>query len=105
LGLPIHITEMDVDGSRAGQNNQSADIEQNRQASGGGQLVASVPQKMAQQYGNLFKVFVKHRDVVRLVTIWGVTDTDSWRRNGHPLLFDGNWQPKAAFHAVINTAK
>lgn len=105
VGLPIHITELDVNGSEAGQRNQSADIMQNAQANGGEQQVASVQEKMARQYGNLFKIFHKHRDTVKLVTFWGVTDADSWRRNGHPLLFDGNWQPKLAFHAVINTAE
>jgi len=44
------------------------------------------------------------RDTVKLVTFWGVTDTDSWRRNGRPLLFDGNWQPKPAFKVVIDQA-
>ncbi|HEY1719433.1 MAG TPA: endo-1,4-beta-xylanase [Verrucomicrobiae bacterium] len=105
LGLPIHITELDVNGSQAGQRNQSADITQNAQAGGDGQQTASVQEKLAQQYGDLFKVFLKHRDAIRLVTFWGVTDADSWRRNGHPLLFDGNWQPKLAFHAVINAAE
>jgi endo-1,4-beta-xylanase len=105
LGLPIHITELDVDGSPAGQQNQSAEIIQNAPANGGGPPVASGQEKVAQQYGNLFKVFVKHHDTVKLVTFWGVTDTDSWRSNGQPLLFDGNWQPKLAFHAVISTTE
>jgi endo-1,4-beta-xylanase len=105
LGLPIHITELDVNGSQAGQRSQSADISQNAQANGAGQAVASAQEKMAQQYRDLFKVFLKHRDTIKLVTFWGVTDTDSWRKNGHPLLFDGNWQPKLAFHAVIDTAE
>jgi GH35 family endo-1,4-beta-xylanase len=48
--------------------------------------------------------FRKHRDSIKLVTFWGVTDADSWRRNGRPLLFDGNWQPKPAFDAVIQAA-
>jgi endo-1,4-beta-xylanase len=105
LGLPIHITELDVNGSQAGQRSQDADIGQNAQANGGGPQEAAIQEKLAQQYGNLFKVFLKHRDTIKLVTFWGVTDADSWRSNGHPLLFDGNWQPKLAFHAVINTAE
>ena len=105
LGLPIHITELDVNGSQAGQGSQDADITQNAQVNGGGSPVVSVQEKMAQQYGDLFKVFLKHRNAVKLVTFWGVTDTDSWRSNGHPLLFDGNWQPKLAFRAVIKTVE
>jgi endo-1,4-beta-xylanase len=105
LGLPVHITELDVNGSQSGQRSQSADVAQNAPADGGGQLAASVQEKLAQQYEDLFKVFLKHRDTVKLVTFWGVTDTDSWRQNGRPLLFDGNWQPKLAFRAVIKTAE
>jgi len=36
-----------------------------------------------------------------VVTLWGVNDAVSWRAQGHPLLFDGNDQPKPAFDAVI----
>ena len=101
LGLPIHITELDVNGSHAGQRNQSADIEENAQVHGDRQLVAAAQEKSAQQYAGLFRIFLKHRDVVTLVTFWGVTDTDSWLRNGRPLLFDGNWQPKLAHSAIL----
>ena len=103
LGLPIHITELDVNGSQGGQQTQSADINQNNQAAGAADQspAEAAQQRLAQQYGNLFRVFLKHRKSIKLVTFWGVTDADSWRRNGNPLLFDGNWQPKPAFDAVI----
>ena len=106
LGLPIHITELDVNASRAGQRIQSADIAANTQAAGGTNAapIEDAQQKLSNQYSNLFRVFLKHRDTVKLVTFWGVTDADSWRRNGNPLLFDGNWQPKPAFKVVVDQA-
>ena len=104
LGLPIHITEMDVNASAAGQRNQSADINVTAEASGGG-MVSAADQKLADQYASLFRVFLKHKKDIKLVTLWGLTDRDSWLGRSKPLLFDGNWQPKPAFDAVIKEAK
>jgi endo-1,4-beta-xylanase len=103
LGLPIHITELDVNGAQAGQRGNGADVASNASTTQGG-LVSDADQRLATQYANLFKVFIKHHKYVKVVTFWGVNDDVSWRRRGHPLLFDGNDQPKPAFNAVMKVA-
>lgn len=102
LGLPIHITELDVNGAQRGQRDLGADVAGNAAATQGG-LVAEADQRLAGEYAVLFKAFLKH-PLVKVVTFWGVNDAVSWRANGHPLLFDGNDQPKPAFDAVIQAA-
>ncbi len=100
LGLPIHITELDVNGATGGQRGTGADIGANAAATEGG-LVAEADKKQAEAYAGIFRAFLKHSDAVKLVTFWGVNDANSWRSRGRPLLFDGDGKPKPAFDAVI----
>ena len=103
LGLPIHITELDVNGAQGGQRDTGADVASNAATTQGG-LVVDANQRLADQYANLFKAFLKHQQSVKVVTLWGVNDAISWRASGKPLLFDGHNQPKPAFDAVIKVA-
>jgi endo-1,4-beta-xylanase len=104
LGLPIHISELDVNSAAGGQRGVGAEISANASATQGG-LVSDADQKLAEAYAGIFRAFLKHRDSVKLVTFWGANDANSWRANGKPLLFDGESRPKPAFDAVIAEAK
>jgi endo-1,4-beta-xylanase len=104
LGLPIHITELDVNSAAGGQRGFGADIANNAATTAGG-LVSDADKKLAEAYAGIFRAFMKHHDSVKVVTFWGVNDANSWRAQGKPLLFDGNSQPKPAFGAVIAEAK
>lgn len=104
LGMPVHITELDVNSAEGGQRATGADIAANAAATQGG-LVSGADQRLAKAYGEIFRAFLKHRDSVKMVTFWGVNDAVSWRANGKPLLFDGENKPKAAFDAVISEAR
>jgi endo-1,4-beta-xylanase len=117
LGVKAMVTEMDIDVLPSATNYQGADLsvkvelqkQLNPYADG---LPDSVQQKLANRYASLFAVFVKHKNTVSRVTIWGISDKTSWLNNwpvngraNYPLLFDRNYQPKPAFFAVIKTAK
>jgi endo-1,4-beta-xylanase len=65
----------------------------------------------AAMYRNLFDMFaVKHSaGKLDMVLVWGLADGESWLngfptagRVDHPLLFDRQYQPKAAFNALLN---
>ena len=104
LGLPIHITELDVNSAAGGQRGFGAEISANASATQGG-LVSEADKKLADAYAGIFRAFLKHCDSVKLVTFWGANDANSWRANGKPLLFDRESKPKPAFDAVIAEAE
>jgi endo-1,4-beta-xylanase len=114
LGVKVVITELDVDVVRASQGNRTADIDANAQRVAGANVYSKglpdeVQRALAKRYADIFAVYLKHCDVIERVTLWGVTDGNSWLntpgRVNYPLLFDRNGQPKPAFTAVIQAVK
>lgn len=103
LGLPIHITELDINSAQGGQRGFGADIAANATTTAGG-LVSDADRRLAQAYAGVFRAFLKHDRHIEIVTFWGPNDANSWRANGRPLLFDVNSHPKPAFAAVIAEA-
>lgn len=116
-GVKVHITELDVDVLPRTFRNNTADVSARAEQSQAANpytagLPDSVQQKLAKRYGDLFAVFMKHRDVVDRVTFWGVADGDSWLNNwpirgrtSYPLVFDRQHSPKPAFDAVLRTSR
>jgi endo-1,4-beta-xylanase len=111
-GLPIVITELDVDVLPRDPAMAGADLanrfdrtDANDPYRGG--LPADQQDALAKRYADVFALFVKNRANLRRVTFWGVTDARSWLNNfpvrgrvNHPLLFDRDGKPKPAFSAV-----
>jgi len=104
LGLPIHITELDINSASGGQRSNNGSVDGNAALTQGG-LVSEADKKQADAYERLFRVFEKHKKYVKVVTFWGINDGVSWRAQGKPLLFNSNDEPKPAFDAVIRAAK
>lgn len=75
-------------------------------------LPDSVKQELADRYAALFKLFLKHRDVISRVTFWGLNNKESWKNNwpiigrtDYPLLFNRENQPTEAFYKVIEVGQ
>lgn len=113
LGLKVHITELDVDVLPRTTKDPGADYAVNVEPTPQinpytAGLPAATQSALARRYADLFRVYLKHRDVIERVTFWGVADGDSWLNNwpikgrtNYPLLFDRLGQPKPAFDSII----
>jgi endo-1,4-beta-xylanase len=116
LGLKVAISELDIDVLPAASRQQGAEVTLrvrrdaalNPYSNG---LPDAIQQELAERYRDLFRMYLKHRDVVTRVTFWGVTDGDSWLNNwpvkgrtSYPVLFERQGRPKPAFSAVLAAA-
>ena len=111
-GLKVSITELDID--VVPRMSFGADISTREKGSDDpyvNGLPADVQKRLADQYAQLFALFLKHSDKMSRVTLWGLHDGRSWlngfprRRTNHPLLFDRALQPKPALDAILDAAK
>lgn len=62
--------------------------------------------------GDYFKLFLDNSDKIARITLWGVTDNDSWKndfpirgRTDYSLLFDRQYKAKAVVKEIINERK
>jgi endo-1,4-beta-xylanase len=116
LGVKVAITELDIDVLPAVESHTAdislhikSDLRLNPYPK---ELPDAVQKDLARRYADLFGIFLKHRDVMSRVTLWGVTDADSWRndwpvkgRTSYPLLWDRAGNPKLAYDAVIKASR
>ena len=91
----IHITELDLrTNTESGGQLMFARGESKPQAP----YIATLQED---QYNRIFKVFRKHKDVIKNVTFWNLSDKDSWLGvNNHPLPFDENFKAKRSLQII-----
>ena len=90
----IHFTELDI---RANEE-MGGQLQFSRQ---GVQISDHVKALHTDQYTNLFRILRKHKDVVKVVTFWNLSDKDSWVGTAnYPLLIDGDLKYKKVYYAV-----
>jgi len=68
--------------------------------------------QLAERYADIFRVVLRHRAAISRVTLWGVTDAQSWLhdfpipgRINYPLLWDRLGRPKPALDAVAEVLR
>ena len=113
LGLKVAFTELDVTVLPNPWDLQGADVNQNFE---GSEKMNPYPKtlpdsnqtKLAERYASVFKLFLKHKDKISRVTLWGAHDGQSWLndwpikgRTNYPLLFDSSLKPKKAYYSVM----
>ena len=113
-GAKVMFTEFDM--ALLPRNAQGADIsarEDGRDAVN--PFVDSLPNQVSQEWNawmkSYFELFIRHSDIISRVTMWGLTDGDSWLndwpikgRTDYPLLFDRNYQPKPFILDMIQSS-
>ncbi len=115
-GVKIMITELDLTILPNPRQNAGAEIsDQAEYQKELNPYADALPDPMSKAWnarmGEFFKLFLKHKDIVSRITLWGVADCDSWRNNwpvrgrtDYPLLFDRKHEPKPVVETILQTA-
>ncbi|GHV13932.1 beta-xylanase [Bacteroidia bacterium] len=116
-GVKVLITELDVSALPSPRRDIGANIadteayrqEMNPYTNG---LPDSISSAWNKRMGELFNLFIDNSDKIARVTMWGVTDGDSWKNNypmpgrtDYPLLFDRQYKAKPVVKEIINKLK
>jgi len=116
-GVKVMVTELDLSALPSPRRNVGANISdieayRNEMNPYTGSLPDSVSTAWTNRMAAFFKLFIDNKDKMERVTLWGVTDGQSWKNNfpmrgrtDYPLLFDRNYQPKAIVSAIIQEAE
>ena len=112
-GLKVMVTELDVSAlprKTQGANTEAREARETDLNPYTAGLPDEISERQAERYGDIFRLFLKYRDVIIRVAFWGVTDGLSWLnsfpirgRTDYPLLFDRQGAPKPAFDAIVVT--
>jgi endo-1,4-beta-xylanase len=116
LGVKVMVTELDLSVLPRSQNlgadvSAGADYMTTLNPYAGG-LPGDVAAAQQARYADFFRLFLKHHDKISRVTLWGVSDGDSWcndwpmpGRTDYPLLFDRQHQPKPVVAEIVKMAR
>jgi len=116
-GMKVMLTELDMDVLPRDPEMWGADLSKKQQIRTATNiytdgLPAEKQADLAKRYADVFALVLRHRKTVSRVTLWGVTDAQSWLhdfpipgRVNYPLLWDREGRAKPAFHAVVEVLR
>ncbi|MDR1169907.1 MAG: endo-1,4-beta-xylanase, partial [Prevotellaceae bacterium] len=117
LGVKVMITELDLSALPSPYANRSANISETAEYQKkidpypNGIIPHDAELKWEERYLDFFKLFLKHQDKISRVTLWGISDANSWKndfpikgRTDYPLLFDRNYHAKPVVQKLIEQA-
>lgn len=112
LHMNVMITEMDITllpfpGEETAEVSLSAEYQEKMNPYAAG-LPDDINAAWEQRYIDYFQLFLNYSDNISRVTLWGLTDADTWRndwpmvgRTDYPLLFDRDYQAKPVVDKLI----
>lgn len=116
LGIPVMITELDLT-VLPNPSKPSSDVSLNytykeEMDPFKNGLSKEMEEKFEKRYLDMFNLFLKHHDKISRVTLWGVSDKNSWKNNwpiigrtDYSLLFDRNYVAKPVLNKIIKLVK
>jgi endo-1,4-beta-xylanase len=117
LGVKVMVTELDITVLPTVSEEAGAEVSLNYgYQSKLNPYPDGLPEEKANElydrYADFFDLFITHSDVISRVTLWGISDKDSWRNNwpvkgrrDYPLLFDRQYNAKPIVEVLVNMGK
>lgn len=103
MGLLVEITELDI--------TCYSPIRENEKEK---KYDSKLEDKLAKRYKEIFELFRKNAEKINSVTMWGISDNESWLnhfrgfnfynevRANYPLIFDKDQKPKKAYKEIMD---
>lgn len=115
-GVKIVITELEMSAlpypkENVGANISDTDAYNNTYDPYPDGLPEEVATRWNERMADFFRLFLEKSDKISRVTLWGISDRDSWKndfpmpgRTDYPLLYDRDYQPKPVVETIIREA-
>ena len=115
-GVKTMVTELDMSALPRPSRNVGANIsDMEKYRAEVNPYTTGLPEEVSSEWTNrmadFFKLFIDNSDKILRVTMWGVSDGESWKNNfpvrgrtDYPLLFDRDYQAKPIVQKIISIA-